>query len=169
MWIYDIGEYSIVTLFHFPTGASYSCCLGSRGLADLTILLVWCILPLDFSMGEGRCFTIRLISMFSHITKYHFLMDWKRVWFKGLNNVAWYDLTTPGFVLFAIAFNIEGLGGVDGGGDLEARLTCHITEVPFKWPSITVVTCSSTLRWVYVKVSVQPSSQNFPMEMRYTE
>ena len=95
-----------------------------------------------------------------------FLMYWSKVLRKGINSVAWYHLTSYGFILAVRALSASGCCWLGVWSELLVSLTFHIPDV-FDWvPSNTVILSLNTLRLVVVKVDVHPSFQSFPISIR---
>ena len=96
-------------------------------------------------------------------------MDRMRILQAGLNRVTCYQFYSSGFVLSARALNAEGIWERGWWHIILVRLTYHMLDVPERCISSTVRHSFATVRWVSVKVMVQPSSHIYPMEIRTPE
>ena len=79
------------------------------------------------------------------MVKWPFLMAWSKVFFTGINRVAWYHVDSSGLLLTYRALSTSGccwLGGLVG---LLVRLTCHILGVNYMLPSSNVIPFLTTL------------------------
>ena len=69
--------------------------------------------------------TVRL----GHVVKWHFLMDWSKVLFSGLNSMAWYYLDSYVLLLAAWTLSDSGCFCTGGWSGFLVRLTCNMPDV----------------------------------------
>ena len=75
-----------------------------------------------------------------------FLMGCSKVLRKGINSVAWYHLTSYGFILAVRALSASGCCWLGVWSELLVSLTFHIPDVFDRVPSNTFILSLNTLR-----------------------